>query len=88
LKLCGAGGGLAKGLFRMKVHGRLLDTIAIDQVSDLVCCDRGPWVYSPPGMSNDWREVTRATNLLGAVEFEDPYLPNMRQRFYRARLVR
>jgi hypothetical protein len=66
-------GELIKGLFRFKVHGQLLDTFVIE-VSPDVCSQAS------------WREVARETNVLGAVEYEDPYLPDVPQRFYRARL--
>jgi len=31
--------------------------------------------------------VAQETNVLGVVEYEDPYLPARQQRFYRVRLV-
>jgi hypothetical protein len=69
-------GELLQGIFRMKVHGRLGETYAIDSSPHLN--DPKPYL---------WKEVARETNELGAVQYEDPYVPGMPQRFYRARLV-
>ena len=66
-------GELVKGLFQFKVHGRLLDTFVIET---------SPTLDNPSA----WHEVGRATNVLGAVQYADPYLLNVPQRFYRARL--
>ncbi len=67
-------GELVQGLFRFKVHGRVLETIVIEMTPTL----------SDPAA---WREVGRATNVLGSIQYEDPYLPNVAQRFYRARVA-
>jgi len=67
-------GELVKGLFRFKVLGKVLETFIIEA---------SPRVDDPTA----WREVGRATNILGAVQYEDPYLPNVKQRFYRARVA-
>jgi hypothetical protein len=67
-------GELVKGLFRFQVHGKVMQRLIIEMTSSL----QDPRV---------WREVSRATNILGAVQYEDPYLPNVPQRFYRARVA-
>lgn len=67
-------GTLDKDLFQFKAHGRLLDTIVIETSTAL-------------GTTNTWKEVTREVNFLGAVEYEEPYLANVRQRYYRAKAL-
>ena len=67
-------GRLAKGLFRFQVHGKLRDRYSIQA---------SPFLDDPLA----WKETARATNTLGAVQYEDPYLPNVSQRFYRVELI-
>ena len=67
-------GCLAKGLFRFQIHGKLRDRYSIQA---------SPVLDDPLA----WKEVARATNTLGATQFEDPYLPNVSQRFYRVELI-
>ena len=65
---------LIAGLFRMKVKGSLQEKYEIQ---------------ASPGLGGTalWTPVGRGTNVLGAVQFEDPYVPGVSQRFYRAVLV-
>lgn len=67
-------GELIEGIFRFQVHGRVLQRYIIE---------------ASPTLDNPipWHEVGRATNILGAVQYEDPYLPGMPQRFYRVRVA-
>lgn len=74
IEIVGCQGELVKGLFRFKVHGKVLETLVIEASPTL-------------NDARAWREVGRATNVLGSVQYEDPYLPNVPQRFYRARVA-
>jgi hypothetical protein len=67
-------GRLLKDGFRFQVRGKLEDVYSIQATATL----NGPI---------PWREIARATNTLGAVQYDDPYLPNVSQRFYRVELI-
>jgi hypothetical protein len=73
IEVVGCEGELTAGLFRMKVHGKPQEVYAIEAA---------PTVDKAAA----WQPVARGTNVLGAVEYEDPFLPGTSQRFYRARL--
>jgi hypothetical protein len=90
-------GELPKDIFRMKVHGTLGRTYVIEATTNIVvtvrpcpCCGILPpehcWNGPHCEVVAHWDVVARGTNVLGAVQYEDPYLPNVPQRFYRARL--
>jgi HYR domain/Divergent InlB B-repeat domain len=67
-------GMLDQNSFRFQIHGKLEDVYAIQM---------SPSLDDPAA----WKEISRATNALGAVQYEDPYLPNVTQRFYRVELI-